>query len=91
MPEGVDIGPLRKIEETLDLRRAVGEICLQNTLDSLRCIRCLHVTKQFARDGGIGPKPAADQQMIAIDGIALIIDRDARADQPDIADVVLCA
>ena len=39
----------------------------------------------------VRPEAAADQHVIAVDRVALLVDRDARRDQPDVADVVLRA
>jgi hypothetical protein len=64
---------------------------LSSTLDGARRIFRLHVLEQFARHGGVRAEAAADQQMKAIDRVAIVIDRNARADHADVADIVLRA
>ena len=65
------------------------DIGFQHTLDGARRVLGLHILEQFAAHRRVGAEPAADQQMIAIDGVAIIVDRNARADQADVADIVL--
>ena len=60
-------------------------------LDDLRRVLGLHVAIEFAADRGIRAEAAADKDVIAVDRIALFRHGDARADQADVADIVLRA
>src|SRR5207237_6784785 len=59
--------------------------------DGLRSILGLEVVIDLLPDIGIRTKAAAGEQMIALDGIDVLADIHLRGDQPDIADVMLCA
>ena len=46
---------------------------------------------QLAADPGVLGEPAADDDVVALDRVAVLADRDLGADQADVADVVLGA
>ena len=60
---------------SIDVRRVVG----------------LDVAKQLARQRRVRAEAAADQDVIALDGVAVLRDRHLAGDQADVADVVLRA
>src|SRR6266404_4093595 len=68
----------------------MGEIGLQQFLDCPRRVLGLEVAIDLLPQIGIWSEPAPGEQMIAFNGV-LLPDRHFRGDQPDIADVVLCA
>ncbi len=82
--------PLREIEERL-VALAMRQIALQDALDRARRVLGLHVLVDVAREPCFGAEAAADQHVIAVDRVAFLVDRNARRDQPDVADVVLRA
>ena len=69
----------RKGQERFVGRGAVGEIGLQQPLDSPRRILRLDVVKHLLPDIGIRTEAAAGEQMKAIDGVVVLADRDLRA------------
>src|SRR5262245_61636726 len=83
--------PLREDEESLIGRSAVREIALQHALHDLRRWLGRPVAIDFPAYRRFRTEPAADMDVIAVDGVAVVVDRDARADQPDIADIMLRA
>src|SRR5690606_7502054 len=52
---------------------------------------CLYVAIDLAADCGVGTVTPTDMDVKAIDGIAVVVDCDARADQADVANIVLRA
>ena len=78
-------------EEGFVRRSAVREIRLQQLLHRLRRVLGLEVVIDLLPDIGIRTEPAAGEQVITLDGVVLLADRNLGADQPDIADVVLRA
>src|SRR5712672_4781407 len=87
----VDLVAARKGEKTLAGRGAVGEIAPQHAGDGLRGYLGLYVAIDLAPERRIGPEAAAHQDVIALDGVALVRGRHPRPDQPDVADIVLGA
>src|ERR1700722_16691280 len=81
----------RKGEKGFIRGRAMRQIRLEQFLDGLRRVFRLEVVKNLLSDIGIGAEPAAREQMITLDGIVPLANRHFRADQADIADVVLRA
>ena len=71
--------------------RAMREIAFQHALDRARRVLGLHVLVELARERRVRAEAAADQDVIAVDRVAVLVDRDARRDQADVADVVLRA
>ena len=69
-------------------RREVGA---QQRLDAGRRILGLHGLPDLRADLRVLGEAAADHDVVALDGVALLRDDDLGADQPDIADVVLGA
>ena len=69
----------RKGQEGFIGRSAMREIGLQQPLDSLRRILGLEVVVDLLPDIGIRTEAAAREQMIALDGVVVLADRDFRA------------
>src|SRR5437016_13073546 len=89
-PQRFRIMPFAEREESLTTL-AMRQIALQDALDGARRILGLHVLVDLAAESRVRPEAAADQHVIAVDRVALLIDRNARRDQPDVADVMLRA
>src|SRR5579863_6555156 len=89
--QGGDVVPRGELEETFGGAFAPGEIGLQQSFDELRRGIGLHVAEDLAADLSVRPEAAADDDVIAIDRVAVGIDRDAGAAEPDVADVMLRA
>ena len=70
--ERVDLMAAREGEEAFLARGAVREIGLEDALDGLRRVLRLHVAIELAAERGIGPEAAADQDVIALDRVALL-------------------
>src|SRR5436305_738229 len=70
---------------------AMREISFQNALHRSRRILGLHVLVDLAAEPRVWPESAADKDVVAVDGIAILIHWHARRDQPDVANVVLRA
>ena len=67
------------------------EIGLEQVLDPRGRVLGFHVAQDLAADRALGAEAAAGNDVIAIDRIAFLIDRDARRDETDVADVMLRA
>src|SRR6267378_3989510 len=67
------------------------EICFQQFFDGLWRVLSPEVVINLLPYIGIRTEPASCEQMIALDGILFLADRHLRADQADIADVMLRA
>src|SRR5262249_20131800 len=70
---------------------AMRQIDLQDAFDSARGILGLYILVDVASERRVGTKTTAHENVIAVDGIAVVIDCDAGGDQPDVADIVLRA
>src|ERR1700677_402491 len=80
--------------EGIKALRAIGampEIGFQQTLHRYGRLIGLDVAQHFSADRPFIAEAAAEDDMIAIDGVAFFIDGDARADQADVADIMLRA
>ncbi len=80
-----------KREEGLVRPGAMRQIRPEQALDRSRRILGSHVAVKLARQAGVRTKTAADMHVIAFHRVAIIGNRDPRAEQPDVADVVLRA
>src|SRR2546426_471126 len=83
--------PAREGEEGLVRRRAVGEIALQHPLDGLRRVLRLHVVENLAPERRVRAEAAADEDVVALDGVALVRGLHLAGQEADVADVVLRA
>src|SRR5262249_33725628 len=63
----------------------------QDALDGLRSLFRFCIAVNLSPDGPIGAEAAADVDVVTLDGVAVVRDRDSGAEQPDVADVVLSA
>src|SRR3954471_2836132 len=70
---------------------AVRQIGPQQRLDAGGTILRSNALPQLAADPGVLGEPAADDDVVALDRVAAVADRDLGADQADVADVVLGA
>ena len=64
-------------------------IRLEQALDVARHIRGLDLGIDLAADRWLVGEAATDEDVVAVDGVAILVDGDAGADQPDITDIVL--
>ena len=88
----LDLVAARESGEGFVRRSPAGDPALQHALDELRRVFGLHVAAELAADGGVRPEAAADIDVIALDGVALVGESETRAaEQPDVADIVLRA
>ena len=78
-------------EEGFVGRGAVRQIGLEHALDGPRRVLRLDVAVDLARQRGVRPEAAADQDVIALDGVAVLGGRHLAGDQADVADVMLRA
>src|SRR5436305_12973838 len=67
------------------------EITFKDALDRTRRILGFDIPVNLAAERRVVAEPAADQHVIAVDRLAFFVDRNARGDQPDVADVMLRA
>src|SRR5207237_10123767 len=63
----------------------------QDALDRAWRVLGLHVIVNVAGKPRVWPEAAANQHVIAVDRVAVLVNGHAGGDQPDVADVVLCA
>src|SRR5215213_8036057 len=70
---------------------AVRQIGPQQRLDAGGTILRSNALPQLAADPGVLGEPAADDDVVALDRVAVVADRYLRTDQADVADVVLGA
>src|SRR6476620_7021964 len=82
--------PLAEHEERF-VAFAVREVTFQNALDRARRILCLHVLVYLATEPRLRAEAAADQHVITVDRVAVLVDGDARGEQSYVADVMLRA
>src|SRR5271170_2502689 len=68
-----DLVAPRKGEETLLARSAVREIGLEDALDGARHLFRDDLAIEFAPQRGVGSEPAADRDVIALDGVGFLI------------------
>ncbi len=71
--------------------RPVLSIGAQNFRHHFRRLFRFHILIKLGGNAGVFRKAAADENVIALDRVALVIHRHARADQSDVADVMLRA
>src|SRR5262249_16774291 len=81
----------REGKEALLRRRTVGDISLEDALDRLWGIDGLDVAIKLAAEHGVRAEPAADQDVIAFDLLAVLGFLHFAGEQPDFADEVLGA
>ena len=81
----------RESEEAFLRRGAVREIGLEHTLDKFRRLLGFDVAVDFRRDCRIGTESATDVDVISLDRITVLGGLNFTGQQPDIADVMLCA
>src|SRR5882724_7206103 len=79
-----------------EIQKAFGVLTVCNigfkqVLDGLRCVVSLDVAVKFAPDRAIRTKATTNVDVVAVDGVAVVIDRHASADQTNVANVVLSA
>ena len=72
-------------------RGAAREIDLQHALDGLRRVVRLHVAIELAGERRVRAEAAADQDVIALDGVAVLRGLHLAGEQADVADVMLRA
>src|SRR5580704_19635053 len=82
---------LRECKERLLLRSPVCEIALQDPLDGLRCILSFHVVEDLASERRLRTETAADQNVIALNRVAIVGHFHLGREQADVADIVLRA
>src|SRR3954452_10091118 len=78
----------RKRKEGFVGSGAMGDIGLEQSFDRLRRVLCLEVVVDLLPDVGVRTEPAAGEEMITLHRV-LLVDRHARPDQADVADVML--
>src|SRR5262249_36082951 len=66
------------------------QIGLQDPLDCSRRVFRLHAQKKPAAERAIGPKTTADQDVIALDWISVIVLLNLAGQQADLRDEMLC-
>src|SRR4051794_32942679 len=81
---------LREREECF-VALAMCQVALEDALDRARRLLGLHVLVDVPRQRCVRPEAAADQYVITVDSVAFLVDRDARGEQSDVADVMLRA
>src|SRR4029077_10050940 len=86
--QGRGVMPLAEREECF-LALVMREVAFQDALDRARRILCLHVLVDLATEPRVRAEAAADQHVITLDRVAVLVDGDARGEQPDVADVML--
>src|ERR1039458_6064701 len=89
--ERVDFMAAREGDEGLLARGAVGQIGLEDALDRLRRVYRLDVAIELAAERGIRAEAAADQQVIALDRVAVLGLLDLASEQADLTDEMLRA
>src|ERR1035437_5982532 len=89
--ERVDFMPARKGDEGLLARFTVRQIGLEDALDRLRRVYRLGVAIEPAAERGIRPEAAADQQVIALDRVAVLGLLYLASEQADLTDKMLRA
>ena len=89
--ERVDLVPAREGDEAFLARGAVREIGLEDALDRLRRVLRLDVAIKLAPERGIGPEAAADQHVIALDRVGLLVLLHLAGEQADLGDEMLRA
>src|SRR5262249_59994331 len=89
--ERLDIVAAREGEERLVRPGTTREVAAQHALDRRRNVLGLHVAIDVARERGVDAENAADQAVIALDGVALLRDLHLAGEEPDVADIVLGA
>src|SRR6516225_10121233 len=80
-----------KRRERLPVRGAMREIGLEHTLDGGRRVFSLDVAVDLPSESLVGTEAAADMDVVALDGVAVLRDRHSGAEEPDVADIVLSA
>ena len=71
--ERLDVMTMREGKKRLVARRPVREIGFEDSLDGLRRGFRDNVTKQFAPERGIRPEAAADENVIALNGVVILV------------------
>src|SRR5579872_3252529 len=69
----------------------MAEIGLEHALDCFRHLFRFHVAIKLASERGVRAKAATDQNVIALDGIAVVANLHLAGEQSDLADEMLCA
>src|SRR5438105_1118284 len=83
--------PAREGLKCLVLARAVCEVTTQQLLDGGGAVLGLDIAQDLSADRCFRTEAAADDDVKAFDGVALLVDGDLAADQPNVADIVLRA
>src|SRR5262245_39927016 len=89
--ERIDLVAARKRQERFVRARTVRQIDLQHALDRTRRILSLDIVEEFAAEHRVRAESAADMDVITLNRIAVVADRDGRRQEADIANVVLRA
>ncbi len=87
----LDVVTAREGDECFVLRCAMREIGAQHPRNHARRIFSPHVLIKFASDRAVFSITAARKDVIALDSVAIVVDRDARAKKANVADVMLRA
>src|SRR4029079_15779403 len=70
---------------------AMGQVRLEDSLDRLRRILGLHIAVKLTPERGVRPKTAADQHVITLDRIVVLVVLYLARQQADLGDVMLRA
>src|SRR5512135_1601676 len=89
--ESIDLVPPRKGEKSLLARRAMRQIGLQDALDGARRLLRDDVAIEFAPKRGVGPKAAADRDVITLDRVGVLIGLHFAGKEADFRDEMLRA
>ena len=89
--QGIDIVAAGKIDERLIVGRSIGDERLQDLLHNLWRLVSLDVLIKFARDRSIYAISPANEDVIAVDGVSVVVHGHPRANQSYVADVMLRA
>ncbi len=84
--ERVDLVAAREGEEALLRRRAMREIGLEHALDRARRVLRLDVAIELAAERRLRAEAAADQHVIALDRIGVLVHLHLAGEQADLAD-----
>src|SRR5579863_1167683 len=90
-PERVDLVAANEGEESLLAGSAMPEIGLQDPLDGARRVLRGDVAIELASERGIRPEAAADQDVIALDRIRILVRLDLAGEEPDLGNEMLRA
>src|SRR5690349_17336820 len=88
--EPLDLMAAHKGEEALGAV-AVREVAAQQASHRARHILRLDIAKNLARKRGVRSEAAADQDVIALDGVAIVRRLHPAGEEADVADVMLRA